>query len=56
MSDKPIIAIPGLVIDNPTQYFIDATCGRKAMIMNHHSNTSKRIAEIKAEAHTLKED
>lgn len=56
MSDTQVIAIPGLIVDNPTEYFIDATAARKSMIINRHRNPAKEIAKIKAEYHRLKEE
>lgn len=56
MPDNSVIAVPGLVIDNPTQYFIDATAARKSMIINCRRDPAEEITKIKAEYHRLKEE
>lgn len=56
MLDNKAIAVPGLTVNNPIEYFIDATAARKAIIISRNRNNANEIAKIKAEYHKLKEE
>lgn len=45
MLDNKAIAVPGLTVNNPIEYFIDATAARKAIIISRNRNNANEIAK-----------